>query len=109
MQTWSEVKNEQKKGSLEDMVSQMLKRKRDDQKKGVDFKTAQRQEEEKKKKLERRNERAKQKKDELEEQSKDSYLNLEQFQFLQQNIEAADRRLKEQQNYIEVMEKKMIA
>ena len=45
----------------------------------------------------------------LEQEAKDSYLNLDQFMFLQKNIEMASKRLKEQQTYIDQMEKKMIA
>ena len=46
---------------------------------------------------------------ELESQAKDSYLNIEQFIYLQKNIELAAKRMKEQQIYIDQMEKKMIA
>ena len=41
-------------------------------------------------------------------ESKDSYLNVEQFQFLHKKIEMAHKRLKEQQLCVDNMEMKMI-
>ena len=41
-------------------------------------------------------------------ESKDSYLNVPQFQFLHKKIDAAHKRLKEQQLVIDGMEMKMI-
>jgi hypothetical protein len=41
-------------------------------------------------------------------ESKDSYLNVEQFEFLQRRLEDAHKRLKEQQAQIDKMEEKMI-
>ena len=91
------------------MVDQMLKKKRDSAKDGNDYAKQQQAQEEMARKIERRRERASKKQEDLEREAKDSYLNLEQFLFLQKNIEAAGKRLKEQQTYIDQMEKKMIA
>lgn len=60
------------------------------------------------KKLEARRERVKDRKAQLDKEAKDSYLNVEQFMYLQKNIDLAAKRLKEQQLYIDQMEKKMI-
>lgn len=83
------------------MVDQMLKKKRDSAKDGNDYAKQQQQQEELTRKLERRKERADKKQQILEAEAKDSYLNLDQFLFLQKNIEAAGKRLKEQQTYID--------
>ena len=68
----------------------------------------QRLKEEKEAKLQKRKERKELKEARLNEESKDSYLSLDQFQYLQKNIEVAQKRLKEQQNFIDTMESKMI-
>lgn len=60
-------------------------------------------------KIEERKERALRRKQKLDQEAKDSYLNVEQFLYLQKNIELAAKRLKEQQVYIDQMEKKMIS
>ena len=41
-------------------------------------------------------------------ESKESYLNVQQFQFLHKKIDSAHKRLKEQQLVIDGMEMKMI-
>ena len=53
-------------------------------------------------------EREKHKKEKLEAEAKESYLNVEQFQYLQKNIGLANKRLKDQQGLIDTMEKKMM-
>jgi len=87
----------------------MLKKKRDSAKDGGDYQKQQAAKEELAKKIERRKARSIEKQEMLEQEAKDSYLNLDQFMFLQKNIEMASKRLKEQQTYIDQMEKKMIA
>lgn len=47
--------------------------------------------------------------DKLEQEAKESYLTVDQFSHLHRSIELASRRLKEQQVYIDTMEKKMIS
>ena len=86
----------------------MLKKKRASSKDGGDFKQEQIAAEQRQNKLERRRLRSEAKNEQLIKDSKDSYLSLDQFQFLQKNIEMAGRRLKEQQTYIDMMEKRMI-
>ena len=44
----------------------------------------------------------------MEQESKDSYLNVEQFEFMHKKIDSAHKRLKEQQLCIDKMETKMI-
>ena len=58
--------------------------------------------------MEQRKDRKAAKQQQLEAESKDSYINIDQFEFLSNNIEIAGKRLREQQNYIDVMETKMI-
>lgn len=58
--------------------------------------------------MERRKQRAIEKREKLVEESNGSYLNLDQYGFLQKNIDMAGKRLKEQQTLIDIMEKKMI-
>ena len=90
------------------MVDEMLKSKRASDKQGGDYMAQQREKEEKEAKLQRRKERKELKEARLNEESKDSYLSLDQFKYLQKNIEVAQNRLKEQQNFIDTMESKMI-
>ena len=90
------------------MVDQMLKKKRTAQKDGPDFLNKQQSKEDMEAKLQRRKERAEQKDNDLEMAAKDSYLNKEQFLYLDKNIKEAGKRLKEQQVYIDTMEQKMI-
>ena len=109
MQKWTVVKEQNQPGNISDMVDQMLKKKRTAQKDGADFLAKQQTKEDLEAKLQRRKERAEQKDTKLESDAKDSYLNKEQFLYLDKNIKEAGKRLKEQQVYIDTMEKKMIA
>lgn len=109
MQQWTKIKDDTAPGNIQDMVDQMLKKKRDSAKDGGDYQKQQAAKEELAKKIERRKARSIEKQEMLEQEAKDSYLNLDQFMFLQKNIEMASKRLKEQQTYIDQMEKKMIA
>ncbi len=95
MQQWTKVKDDTAPGNIQDMVDQMLKKKRDSAKDGGDYAQQKQAQEALVAKLERRRERASKKQQDLETEAKDSYLNIEQFQFLQKNIEQAGKRLKE--------------
>ena len=108
MQKWTVVKEQNQPGNISDMVDQMLKKKRTAQKDGPDFLNKQQTKEDMEAKLQRRKERADAKDQRLENDAKDSYLNKEQFLYLDKNIKEAGKRLKEQQAYIDTMEKKMI-
>ena len=107
MQSWTKLREELSEGggSLQDMVDQLLKDKR---KSGGNFAEQRAKQDDLKNKMERRKKRSEDKKAQLEQEAKDSYLNLEQFEFLQKNIEMAGKRLKEQQMFIDMMEGKMI-
>lgn len=89
MQHWSTIKKDTAPGNIQNMVDEMLKSKRASAKQGNDFMTEQRLKEEKEAKLQKRKERKMLKEARLKEESKDSYLSLEQFQYLQTNIEFA--------------------
>lgn len=94
MQSWTKLREELSEGggSLQDMVDQLLKDKR---KSGGNFAEQRAKQDDLKNKMERRKKRSEDKKAQLEQEAKDSYLNLEQFEFLQKNIEMAGKRLKE--------------
>ena len=107
MQHWTKVKEKTAVGSLQTMIDQMLKKKRSN-KDGLDYKQQEDKKEELKQKMEQRKVRKIAKQEQLERESKDSYVNMDQYQFLQSNIEIAGKRLREQQNFIDQMEFKMI-
>ena len=96
MQHWTKVKEETKPGNLQHMIDDMLKRKRATAGSGQDMKDAQQEAEEKAQKRQRRIERREQKQMELEKESKESYLNKEQFEFMDKMIKRADLDLKQQ-------------
>ena len=108
MQNWTIQKEKSAVGSLQDMIDQMLKRKRASKKDGLDYQKQEDKKEELKAKMEQKKQRKKQKEEQLERESKDSYISREQFEFLQNNIDMAGKRLREQQNFIDIMETKMI-
>ena len=76
MQHWTKVKEESQRGSLPEMIDQMLKRKRSSQKEGMDYKQHEDKKEELKQKMEQRKVRKAAKLEQLERESKDSYINI---------------------------------
>ena len=108
MQHWTKVKDDKNTGTLQDMIDQMLKKKRATKKDGFDYQLMEDKKEELKKKMEEKKIRKQKKEEQLISDSKDSYMSKEQFEFLQNNIDLAGKRLREQQNYIDIMETKMI-
>ena len=59
-------------------------------------------------KMDRRKRKRAAREEKMIQESKDSYLTKEQYEFLNKKIEMAHKRLKEQQLYIDTMELKMI-
>lgn len=90
------------------MIDSMLKKKQQSAKDGVDMKEQQKKAEEIAAKAEQHKQRRLEKQAQLEKDAKESYLNLQQYQYLDKNIELASNRLKEQQQLIDMMEKKLI-
>ena len=95
MQTWSKIKRENHKPSLKDMVDGMLKKK-NREKGGGDNSNDQANKEAKiRQREERRRKRQLEQEEKMVQESKDSYLNVDQFVFLHKKIENAHKRLKE--------------
>ena len=107
MQKWTRIKQENAPADISALVDQMLKKKRTAQNEGPNYNNNQSQED-REAKLKVRRERREAKRLKMEQEAKDSYLNVEQFTYMQTNIEMAGKRLKEQQVYINQMEEKMI-
>ena len=78
------------------MIDLMLKRKKASKSSGMDYQKQEDKKEELKVKMEQRKVRKIAKQEQLELESKDSYINKDQFEFLQSNIEMAGKRLREQ-------------
>lgn len=95
MMKWSEIKKNKPKGSIQDMINTIIKQKNENKKNGTDYANQRAKEDELKQKMEKRKERAIAKRQLLETESKDSYLSIGQYQFLQKNIDMAGKRLKE--------------
>lgn len=79
MQHWTKIKEDTKPGNLQKMIDDMLKNKRDSQKDGIDYAKQKKQKEQLEAKVARHRERQIQKQEKLQADSKDSYLNIEQF------------------------------
>ena len=107
MQTWSEIKKANQKPSLKDMINELIKKKRDESRNQANSEQQQK-EQANKERMERRRKRKENYDLRMQTESKDSYLNIEQFEFLHKKIEMSHKRLKEQQEYIDQMETKMI-
>lgn len=95
MQTWTKVKEETSPSNMQEMVDQLIKSKKESANQGVDYMTQRNKEEELKAKMERRERRKAENLDRMERESKDSYLSVNQFEFLTKKIETAHKRLKE--------------
>ena len=108
MQSWSEVKKKNKPPSLNEMIEDLLKKKREGKKKDVNYEVEEKQKEILRQKLLRKRERIAQEADRKEQESKDSYLKIEQFDFIYERVNSVKRRLKGQQDVIDMMEKKML-
>ena len=95
MQHWTKVKEETKPGNIQGMIDDMLKNKRNSDANGTDMKKEAEDAAERSKKLQRRRERKHGKQEKLEKEAKDSYLNVEQSEFIQMKINHANRALKD--------------
>lgn len=104
MQTWSEVKKQYKVPSINETVNELLKNKRDGSK-SVDQAQVMRE----KQKAEKKMARAEADKEQKEQEAKDSYLKVEQYDYINEKMLMIKRRLKAQQSQIDTMERKMLA
>lgn len=82
MQSWTKVKEDKTPGNIQNMVDQMIKRKKDSANQGLDYQTQRNKEEELKAKMERKEMRRMEHQIRMERESKDSYLSVMQFEFL---------------------------
>lgn len=98
MQSWQEVKQGRNPSNIQTMVDDMLAKKRESNKEGaVDYSQQKKKSEaEEKAKLARKKMRKEEHDRRMTDESKDSYLSIEQFEFLKKRIELGQKRLKEQ-------------
>ena len=102
MQVWSEVKKQYKVPSINEAVNELLKEKNS----GKAADRAQRMRDQQK--LERKQERMQAELDRKEQEAKESYLKVEQYDFVNEKMINIKRRLKGQQAQIDQMERKML-
>ena len=88
MQSWQEVKQGRNPSNIQTMVDDMLAKKRESSKEGGgDYSQQKKSEAEEKAKLARKKMRKEEHDRRMTDESKDSYLSIEQFEFLKKRIE----------------------
>ena len=80
---------------MNDLIDGILKKKRDNQAQGRDFKKEKQESEAAQRKLEKKKERKEKDEDKKAEESKDSYLTTEQYDFIYKRINQARKSLKD--------------
>lgn len=108
MQTWSETKQERKQPSINDLVEELLAKKREQKRKGKEFQLEEAEKalmmQKKQIRKRRRNALAEKKQNE----AKDSYLKIDQYDFIYSRITEANKKLKSQADTIDYLEKKLL-
>ena len=108
MQTWSQVKKLKSPPSINELIDGILKTKKEKSSKGIDFIEEKKKNEMQQAKQQKKAQRNEDKEARKKAESKDSYLTENQFDFIYTRIAQARKSLKDQQEVIDMMEKKML-
>lgn len=108
MQTWSETKQERKQPSINDLVEELLAKKREQKRKGKEFQLEEAEKAMMMQKKQIRKKRRTQMAEKKQNEAKDSYLKIDQYDFIYSRISEANKKLKSQADTIDYLEKKLL-